>query len=127
MNILERRREERFFENRINFTLGPSDLDSRIRDQDDIVIVDVRSEEDYKKGHISGAINLPKERWIGALGLDKTKTNVLYCHNQQCHLATKGCLEFAKQGFKVTELEGGFRAWREAGFKVEESELRKAA
>jgi rhodanese-related sulfurtransferase len=83
--------------------------------------VDVRPEEDYTQGHIPGAINVPKERWHEPQGLEKSKTNVVYCYTQQCHLAANACVKFAGMGFPVMELEGGFAAWKESDQDVEET------
>jgi rhodanese-related sulfurtransferase len=82
--------------------------------------VDVRDAEDYTKGHIPGAINLPKDRWQNPQGLQKDKTNVVYCYTQQCHLAANACVKFASLGFPVMELEGGFGTWKEYELDVEE-------
>lgn len=128
MKVFGKRREERFFEDRLLYTLSPNDLDSMITNAKDVVIVDLRSAEEYEKAHIPGAVNHPKEKWSLTSPLDRDKTNVMYCYNQQCHLAMKACLEFARKGFRVMELEGGWASWKDAGFKIEEAtEMRKAA
>lgn len=118
----------RYFREKMEFTAGPAELDHRIKDAEDIVIVDVRRPEDYAKSHIPHAINLPREQWATLAGLEPKKLNLVYCYTQQCHLATDACLTFARQGFRVMELEGGFRAWQESGLETEgEEALRKAA
>jgi rhodanese-related sulfurtransferase len=82
-------------------------------------IVDVRAADDYAKGHIPGAVNLPKDRWGGLEGLRKDRTNVLYCYSIVCHLAAAAAVQFASQGFPIMELDGGWRWWKEDGFDVE--------
>ncbi|HEV2327154.1 MAG TPA: rhodanese-like domain-containing protein [Verrucomicrobiae bacterium] len=47
-----------YFESKIAFTVGPVEL-ARMLKAGNIVVVDVREAEDYEKGHIPGAINLP--------------------------------------------------------------------
>jgi rhodanese-related sulfurtransferase len=84
------------------------------------VVVDVRTAQDFAKGHIPVAINLPREKWDSLQGLSRDKTNVVYCYTQQCHLAANACLHFASRGYPVMELEGGFEAWRENQLDVEE-------
>ena len=99
-----------------------------IRDREEVNIVDVRRPEDYRKGHIPHAMLLPRENWASLTGLEKKIPNVIYCYSQQCHLATRACLEFARKGFPVMELEGGMKAWEEYGYEVEVEEgLRQAA
>src|SRR2546426_2768692 len=110
-----------YFEEKLAFTTGPVELDRWIKaHEDNLVVVDVRATEDFDKGHIPGAINLPKDQWENPQGLIKDKTNVVYCYTQQCHLAANACVRFASRGFPVMELEGGFEAWKENELEMEE-------
>jgi len=106
-------RAKQFFANKMAFTTGPVELNRRIEQKDNIVIVDVREAEDYRKGHIPNAINLPKAQWQSAEGLRKDALNVLYCYTVVCHLAANAAVEFAGRGFPVMEMDGGFEAWKE--------------
>ena len=111
-----------YFEDKLAFTTGPVELDRWIKSgENNLVVVDVREAEDYNKGHISGAINIPKEEWDNPQGLSRDKTNVVYCYTQQCHLAANACVQFASKGYPVMELEGGFAVWKEYGQEVEET------
>jgi rhodanese-related sulfurtransferase len=110
-----------YFEAKLAFTTGPVELDRWIKShEDNLVVVDVRAAEDYAKGHIPGAINIPKDRWDNPQGLRKDKTNVVYCYTQQCHLAANACVRFASRDYPVMELDGGFEAWKEHEFDIEE-------
>jgi rhodanese-related sulfurtransferase len=83
------------------------------------VIVDVRAREDYDKGHIPGAINLPREAWETQTGLSENKTNLIYCYSHVCHLAARAALLFASRGFSVMEMDGGWKAWQQHRGEVE--------
>ena len=83
--------------------------------------MDVRESEDFAKGHIPGAVNIPKEEWNEPHGLARGKTNVVYCYSQQCHLAANACVRFATAGYPVMELEGGFETWKEHQLDIEEA------
>jgi rhodanese-related sulfurtransferase len=107
-----------YFEDKMTFTTGPVELDRERRDGG-CVIVDVRAAEDYAKGHIPGAINLPQGRWINPSGLDRDRLNVVYCYSQVCHLAAKAAVKFAAAGYPVQELEGGFKGWEEHQLEIE--------
>jgi len=110
-----------YFEDQLAFTTGPVELDRWIRTgEDNLVVVDVREPADFAKGHIPGAINIPKDRWDSPQGLATDKTNVVYCYSQQCHLAANACVHFATRGHPVMELEGGFEAWKEHELDIEE-------
>jgi len=108
-----------YFEDKLAFTTGPVELDRMIHQGANINVVDVRAAEDFAKGHIPGAINLPKEKWDMAEGLQKDKVNVLYCYTQTCHLAANAALQFAGRGYPVMEMDGGFEAWKDADLDVE--------
>jgi len=114
-------RAKAYFEEKLAFTTGPVELDRWIKaHEDNLVVVDVRAAEDYDKGHIPGAINVPREQWERPQGLRKDKTNVVYCYTQQCHLAANACARFAGQGYPVMELEGGLEIWKEHELDIEE-------
>jgi rhodanese-related sulfurtransferase len=119
----------KYFEAKVAFSAGPSELDHMIKEGEDVNIIDVRRREDYLKGHVPHAVNLPKEQWEALNGLDMNKLNVVYCYTQQCHAATNACLLFARKGYPVKELEGGWKAWQEYGLATEAGETtqRKAA
>lgn len=111
-------RAREFFEAKTAFTTGPVEL-QRMMKQGNVNVVDVRAAEDYAKGHVPGAVNLPKEQWASFQGLRKDRINVLYCYSLVCHLAATAAVKFAAQGFPVMELYGGWRWWKEDGFDVE--------
>jgi len=111
-----------YFEDKLAFTTGPVELSRWMKSgEDNLVIVDVRAAEDFNKGHIPGAINIPREDWENPRGLSKDKTNVVYCYTQQCHLAANACVRFAGRGYPVMELDGGFEVWKEHDLDIEES------
>ena len=112
-------RARSYFEDKVAFSTGPVELEHMLKSGEPIVVVDVRDAEDYSRGHIPGAINLPKGTWSNPQGLQKDKTNIVYCYTQTCHLAAKACAEFASLGFPVKEMDGGFAAWKENEFELE--------
>jgi rhodanese-related sulfurtransferase len=112
---LEKAKE--YFAQKVAFTTGPHELSGLI--DADIVIVDVRFPTDYRKGHVPGAVNLPKGKWEKPEGLSKDKLNVLYCYSQQCHLAAEAAVQLLSQGYPVVELEGGFAQWEANSSPIE--------
>ena len=115
-----------YFEDKMMFTTGPIELDRMIRSKENnITVVDVREAEDFEKEHIPGAINLPMEKWQGLEGLQKNKTNIVYCYTQTCHLAAKACRLFASRGYPVMEMDGGFKAWKDYELDVEHEEVNR--
>ncbi len=110
-----------YFKNKMAFTTGPMELDAVRAHTTEYAIIDVRAEKDYAEEHIPGAINLPQSEWGNFENLSKDKLNVVYCYSQVCHLAAKACVELAKAGFRVIELEGGFSEWKEYELETEKS------
>ena len=107
-----------YFQNKLDFTTGPIEVSHWLEAEAPIQIIDVRRKEDYEKGHVPNAINIPQEKWGNPEGLSKDKTNVLYCYSQTCHLAASAAVQFARKGFSVIEMEGGFNIWQKAGLEV---------
>lgn len=122
------KKAKRFFSRKLAFTTGPVELGRWLKEGANVKAIDVRAAADYAHGHIPGALSLPKENWRKPTGLGKGKINVVYCYSQVCHLAAAAALEFAKKGFPVMELEGGFEAWKERGLPVRKARrVRRAA
>lgn len=115
-----------YFENKIAFTTGPVEL-SRMLKSGNVNVVDVRAAEDYAKGHVPGALNLPQGSWDNTSRLSRDKINVVYCYSQQCHLAANACVAFASKWLPVMELEGGFEAWKEHKMEIEPGQPMKAS
>ena len=115
-----------FFEAELDFKTNPYGVNRMIEDKaKDIIIVDVRSAEDYAKGHIPGAINLPYEKYNGFTsnetefpGLAKDKVNIVYCYELLCNLAQKAAISFAANGYPVKEMAGGFQEWKEKKYPI---------
>ena len=97
---------------------GPVEL-SRAIENGEVNVVDVRREEDYRAGHIPGAVSLPEERWHTCDGLSKDKPNVLMCYSIVCHLAAHAAVIFARAGYPVMELDGGWREWQRHDLPIE--------
>ena len=116
--IVDPAKARAYFEAKMAFTTGPVELNRMIEAQD-VNVIDVRAEEDYKKGHLPGATNIPKSAWGSPQGLRRDRTNVLYCYSQVCHLAATAAVKFAALGYPVMELEGGFDEWTEHGLEIE--------
>ena len=85
------------------------------------VLIDVREDREWAEGHAAGAIHLSKgviERDIETEIPDKSTTMVLYCGGGfRSALAAD---ELQKMGYKnAISLDGGWRAWNQAGLPVE--------
>jgi rhodanese-related sulfurtransferase len=81
-------------------------------DTANIILVDVRTHEEYAAGHLEGAVNInwhdPDFRTM-ANKLDKGKTIYLYC--QKGGRSAKAATILDSLGYKVVDLQGGYSAW----------------
>ncbi|AQT66959.1 putative adenylyltransferase/sulfurtransferase MoeZ [Anaerohalosphaera lusitana] len=114
---LKTKAAQAYFHAKNEFTTGPVEVDEMIKNDEPIKIIDVRGPQDYAQGHIPGAINLRKGE--GFESLSKDKKSVVYCYDEDCHLATEACEELASEGYPVIELQGGFKGWKEHNFPIE--------
>ena len=115
-----------YFRRKITYSTGPVELSHSLDASEDLVVVDVRESEDYEKGHIPGSVNLPRSRWSSHDGLRQGVPNVLVCYSAVCHLAATAGAEFARVGFPVMEMDGGFEAWKENELPVEKGQATRA-
>ena len=86
-----------------------------------LLILDVRSAEEFAAAHIARANNIPHdqiETRSGLLPADKNVEILVYCRSGKRSAAAITALR--KLGYaRVTQLAGGFIAWQAAGYAVE--------
>jgi len=85
------------------------------------LLIDVRSPDVYAADHIPGAVSIPAPTL--ARHLDQIRHNpesVIYCNDSRLTRFAEQTLH--KAGVRsFLHLEGGFFAWRTAGFATEQS------
>ncbi|GAA3473045.1 rhodanese-like domain-containing protein [Nonomuraea roseola] len=110
------------FAARLAFETDVSDVAADLADKaEGVVVIDSRSLESWSQGHVEGALHLPT-REIAAKAevlVPREATVVVYCWGPGCNGGTKAALEFAKLGYRVKEMIGGFEYWAREGFPVE--------
>lgn len=98
-----------------------SELVERMR-RDDVTIIDVRPEQEYKEGHIAGALNIPVDELSAKLKeLPEEKEIVAYCRGPFCVFADEAVELLSQKGFSVKRLEEGYPDWMLEGLPVEVS------
>jgi rhodanese-related sulfurtransferase len=89
------------------------------------VFIDARSEEEYARGHIQGALSLPWHdvdlNFIAVTqDLDLETQIVTYCDGETCELSHDLALFLRDAGFLNTRvLVNGWTLWQQAGLPVE--------
>jgi rhodanese-related sulfurtransferase/DNA-binding transcriptional ArsR family regulator len=85
-----------------------------------VTVLDVRPEDEYGAGHVSGALNIGVAELENRLSeLPADQEIVAYCRGAYCVLSFEAVAALRAHGFNVRRLEDGFPEWRVAGLPVE--------
>lgn len=112
---------KKFLEDRNSLkAIKKEELWSRIQ-TNDVVIIDVRPNEEYISGHIKGSVSIPLSELKNRLDeIPANREIVAYCRGPYCVLAPEA-VEFLKsKGYNAVRLEEGVMEWKSAGFPVEQ-------
>lgn len=98
--------------------ISRKELQRRLRERS-VTVLDVRPEDEFLMGHVSGALNIP----LGVLKkrlpeLDPSKEIIAYCRGPYCVLSFEAVAFLRERGFNVRRLEDGLPEWRAAGLPV---------
>ena len=110
------------FAARLSFQTDVSDVSADLTANiPGLVVVDSRSAAAWWQGHIPGAVHLPTaEIAMRAVELIPSGAAVVtYCWGPGCNGATKAALEFARLGYQVKEMIGGYEYWIREGLTAE--------
>ncbi|CEJ12555.1 Biofilm growth-associated repressor [bacterium YEK0313] len=85
----------------------------------DVTLIDVRPEEEFRQGHLPGAVNLPLGELERRLAeLSRAKEVVAYCRGPYCVLSFEAVAALRAGGFRARRFDGGFPSWKDAGLAV---------
>jgi len=93
---------------------------TQLINQKDAVVIDVRDQADYAKGHILNAKNFP-DKVLGdrRAELEKLKSGPIIVSDDNGQRAAPAAQKLREMGLaEVFVLQGGLGAWREAGLPV---------
>lgn len=113
-----------FYEAKLTYETDSSDVHAALEAGENLVVVDVRSDEAWAQGRVAGAVHMhyseiasraPRE-------IPADADVVVYCWSPGCNAGAKGALEFARLGYRVREMIGGFEYWVREGYAVEDAD-----
>ncbi len=85
-----------------------------------VVVLDVRPEEEYRAGHIPGALSVPVDALKAALQtLPRDQEMVAYCRGPYCVFSDEAVAFLRSRGYRARRLRQGLPDWRAAGMPVE--------
>ena len=89
--------------------LSPKELEERL-DRDDVIVVDVRPEEEYETGHIPGARSIPVDQIEEHLDeLPEDKDIVAYCRGPYCVYSDDAVRHLQEEGERLPPDQGAAR------------------
>jgi rhodanese-related sulfurtransferase len=98
-----------------------SDVKAKLDRAERFHFIDVREDHEYERDHAAGAIHLGKgviERDIETVIPNKQESIVLYCGGGYRSVLAADSIR--QMGYTdVISMDGGIKAWREAGFPME--------
>lgn len=92
---------------------------SKLRDAVDaeaVIVVDVRDDDEHRRGHIAGAMSVPFAGLPGAIPRDRPI--VVYCRGPYCPKARAAAQRLREEGFDATVLRAGIAEWRAARMPI---------
>jgi len=85
-----------------------------------VTVLDVRPVDEYRTGHIPGALSVPLDRLKEILAsLPTDQEIVAYCRGPYCVLSVQAVEVLRANGFNAIRLEEGVQDWRAMGLSVE--------
>ena len=92
-------------------TIKPEEVKKIVDDyinNPDIDIIDVRSEEEYKEGHINGSINIPSN-YLSEIHISDERTLIVYSSTEK--RSEMAAEELLKMGYKKVYSMGSILDW----------------
>jgi rhodanese-related sulfurtransferase len=94
------------------------------RKEKDAVVLDVRTPQEYREGHVPGAVNLDihDPKFADKVGqLDKSKTYLVHC--AKGYRSAQATAKMSNMGFdNLFDFHGGFTAWENDHKPIEKGE-----
>ncbi|TQV87802.1 rhodanese-like domain-containing protein [Aliikangiella coralliicola] len=109
------------FENLLRFETDCWDVHHALtNDRKDFVLLDVRADILFDKGHIDGAENLPHHKMneTALAKYSKGTLFVVYCAGPHCNGTEKAAIRLAKLNRPVKKMIGGVTGWLDEGFEL---------
>jgi rhodanese-related sulfurtransferase/DNA-binding transcriptional ArsR family regulator len=103
--------------------IGPDELRQRLQ-EGDVMVLDVRPTDEYRAGHIPGAVSMPLDELERRLAeIPRDRSVVAYCRGPYCMFAVSAVESLRRHGFEARRLEIGVPEWRLAGHAVESGDV----
>jgi len=113
------------FEEILKFETDCSDVHAAMSSEErGFVLLDVRSPDLFKRGHVPGAVNLPHGKIVASkmAAWPSETLFVVYCAGPHCNGATRAAIRLSQLGRPVKMMAGGITGWIDEGYSLREGE-----
>lgn len=84
-----------------------------------VTVLDVRPVEEYRAGHLDGAVSIPLQQLKRRIAeLPKGREVVAYCRGRYCVMAVEAVEYLRARGYQAWRIEEGVREFRELGLRI---------
>jgi len=92
----------------------------RLMNDENVVLLDVRENNEYSSGHIRDSIHIPMASLSKRLGeLEKYKSRPILAYCRSGSRSNSACSTLSKKGFEhVSNLAGGIMSWSNANLPI---------
>ena len=98
-------------------SITPAEVYEIITNDEDYIILDVRTRDEYNEGHLDKALLIPVDELEGRIDeLDQNNPIIVYCRSGV--RSNKAANILIKNGFTEVYDMGGIMSWQEEGFPV---------
>ncbi len=110
------------FAAKLAFETDPSDVRAAMLAGERFVLIDSRGEAAWRAGRIPGAVHMPTATIVlrAAAEIPIDMPVVTYCWGPGCNGSTRAALAFARLGYRVREMIGGYEYWVREGLPAED-------
>ena len=89
--------------------ITPKEL-SQYLHQEKVILIDLRSPDEYVRKHIKGAVNIPYDNLKECCLFPRESILIFYCDRGT--LSMVAAREYARKGYRTKSLVGGFVSFR---------------
>lgn len=100
-------------------SISPKQAYTLMKNESNVILLDVRTPEEFSSEHIEGAILIPVQKLsenLSKLDNAKEKKIIVYCHSGTRSVAASRIL--VKNGFTPLNVTGGISEWKSEGLSV---------
>lgn len=103
---------EAFFGKKQIRTISPSEARRRLAAGSGVILLDVRSPEEYRELHIPNSISLPLDKLkTGAADIASSKSSEIIVYCQSGMRAAQACRQLTAMGYTNVSSLGGIQSW----------------